>query len=141
MSAKAGQTPTKPQYYKDSREAVFKRNRRRMWVDGRYISKQHPLHKPGRYKSFGECAFQNLVKEDRSMEGYVYLVANESFNGWVKIGQAIDAEDRCRAYQTSSPFRDYELLEYTFVEDRREAEIDLLELFEAVATDRRGEWF
>ena len=32
----------------------------RMFVNGKYIKRSHPLHKPGRYESFGELAFSSL---------------------------------------------------------------------------------
>ena len=37
-------------YYKDNPEAVWKRDQTKMWVNGKYISKLNPLHKPGRYR-------------------------------------------------------------------------------------------
>ena len=38
-----------------------KNNPRRMYVNGRYISKKHPLYKPGKYKSFNDAAFSSLI--------------------------------------------------------------------------------
>ena len=53
---------------------------------------------------------------------------------------AIDAEDRLKQYQTSSPYRDYVLVASWDVEDRREAEKQAHALLEQ-HYDRRGEWF
>ena len=39
-------------YYKDDPETKRKENNLQMYVNGKYISKSHPLHKPGRYKTF-----------------------------------------------------------------------------------------
>ena len=102
--------------------------------------KDHPLHKPGRYKNFEQAAFSSLEKYESSVEGQVYAITNPNFPDWVKIGMAIDAEDRLNNYQTSSPFRDY-VLQYRYdVNDRRQAEsqahTELQKLYE-----RRGEWF
>ena len=121
-------------------ETHHRTNKNRMWVNGKYISKDHPLHKPGRYKHFGEAAFSSLEKDNRTVKGQVYAVTNPSFPDWVKIGMAIDAEDRLNGYQTSSPFRDY-VLQYRYdVNDRRQAEsqahTELQKLYE-----RKGEWF
>lgn len=112
----------------------------RMWVNGKYISKSHPLHKPGRYKTFEDAAFSSLEKYESSTEGQVYVITNPNFPEWVKVGMAVEAEDRLNGYQTSSPFRDY-MLNYKWnVKDRRAAESEahneLQKLYE-----RRSEWF
>ena len=127
-------------YYKDNPEAGWKRDQTKMWVNGKYIPKLHPLHKPGRYKNFEDAAFSSLAKYETSVEGQVYVIVNPSFPEWVKVGMAIDSEDRLNGYQTSSPFRDY-MLNYKWnVNDRRaaesEAHTELQKLYE-----RRSEWF
>jgi len=85
-----------------------RQNPKRMFVDGKYVSNNHPLHKSGNYKSFGDAAFSALQKDVQVKEGYVYVITNPAWPDWVKIGMAIDAEDRLNGYQTSSPMRDYE---------------------------------
>ena len=127
-------------YYKDNPRRKKFRNNNRMWVNGKYIRQDHPLNKPGRYKNFEQAAFSSLEKYESSVEGQVYAITNPNFPEWVKIGMAIDAEDRLNNYQTSSPFRDY-VLQYRYdVNDRRQAEsqahTELQKLYE-----RRGEWF
>jgi len=127
-------------YYKDNPESVWKRDQTKMFVNGKYIPKAHPLHKPGRYKNFEAAAFSSLSKYESSVEGQVYVVVNPNFPKWVKVGMAIDAEDRLNNYQTSSPFRDYVLNYKWNVSDRRAAEseshTELHKLYE-----RRSEWF
>ncbi len=127
-------------YYKDNPEAVWKRDQTKMWVNGKYISKSHPLHKPGRYKTFEAAAFSSLKKYESSTEGQVYVMTNPNFPEWVKVGMAVDAEDRLSTYQTSSPFRDYSLAASWDVTERRSAESEahaaLQKLYE-----RRSEWF
>ena len=112
----------------------------RMYVNGKYVKKSHPLHKPGRYKNFEQAAFSSLEKYDSSVEGQVYAITNPNFPDWVKIGMAIDAEDRLNSYQTSSPFRDY-VLQYKYdVNNRRKAESQAhTELQKSY--ERKGEWF
>ena len=116
------------------------RQNTRMWVDGKYVSKSHPLYRAGRYKGFEEAAFSSLENYKESAEGEVYVITNKAWDGWVKVGMAVDAEDRLKNYQTSSPFRDYVLYYSYKTDDRRKAESTahsrLEQLFE-----RNNEWF
>lgn len=68
--------------------------------------------------------------------GYVYAISNPSWPGYLKIGCAIDVNDRLNSYQTSSPFRDYKLEDYYFVYDRKLEEARLHSQF----PDRQHEW-
>ena len=130
----------KGKYYKDNPEAVWKRDQTKMFVNGKYIPKSHPLHKPGKYKTFEDAAFSSLAKYELSKEGQVYIITNPNFPEWVKVGMAVDSEDRLNGYQTSSPFRDYELFACWSVADRRSAESDAHALLEKIY-ERKGEWF
>lgn len=111
-----------------------------MYVNGKRIPKSHPLHKPGRYRTFEDAAFSSLAKYELSKEGQVYIITNPNFPEWVKVGMAVDSSDRLNGYQTSSPFRDYELFTCWSVTDRRSAESDAHNLLET-KYDRKGEWF
>jgi len=116
-------------------------NKTRMWVNGKYIPKTHPLYKPGRYKSFNDAAFSGTYKTEYIKEGYVYVITNKAWAGWVKIGMAFDPEDRCNGYQTSSPHRDY-ILEYSVASnDRRKAEQQAHARAAKLASEVKGEWF
>lgn len=134
----------KPYYYKDNPESHKKRqakhNPSRMFVDGKYIPMSHPLHKPGRYEGFEEAAFSALQNYKESREGQVYIITNPAFEGWVKVGMAVDAIDRLKNYQTSSPFRDSELQYFCKVNDRRASEAKAHEVL-ASKFNRQGEWF
>ena len=118
-----------------------KHNPNRMYVNGKYVSKKHPLFKSGRFKTFEGAAFSALKGYEKTPEGYVYIIANPSFDGWLKIGMAIDAEDRCNGYQTSSPHRDYKLLYARKFNDRRTAEIKTMNKLKKVVKEHNGEWF
>lgn len=115
-------------------------NTERMYVNGKYIPKAHPLYRAGHYKSFEDAAFSGLVNYKRDPRGHVYIITNEAWRGWVKVGKAVDANDRLNSYQTSSPMRDYELYAAFNVRDRAQAEklahVTLDKRFE-----RRNEWF
>ena len=112
----------------------------RMWVNGKYIPKSHPLYKAGRYKGFEDAAFSSLENFKDNPQGQVYVIANPAWKDWVKVGMAVDAMDRAGNYQTSSPFRDYTLL-YTYdVDDRRAAE-SAAHTRLAKECDNINEWF
>tara|TARA_R100000995_G_scaffold84417_1_gene63026 strand:+ start:1789 stop:2349 length:561 start_codon:yes stop_codon:yes gene_type:complete len=162
MSEETGQKPTNPTNPKNG-EYIFEdgewwyinahdKNRRRaiaaqniqntrMWVDGNYISKSHPLHKPGRYKGFTDAAFSSLDNYERSTEGEVYIIYNPAFPGWVKVGMAVDSQDRLKQYQTSSPHRDYEIVKSYKVSNRRESEAKAHKALTIEGRGRKGEWF
>ena len=149
MSETTGQKPInprtgKPYYYKDNPENCKKRAARNhltdMYVDGKYISKFHPLHKPGRYEGFTDAAFSSLKNYTLSKQGQVYIIRNPAFPSWCKVGMAVDAQDRLKHYQTSSPYRDYELVKAYSTENRREAEAQAHAALEKHYA-RKGEWF
>lgn len=116
-------------------------NPKRMFVNGKYIPKSHPLHKPGRYKTFSDAAFDGTYKLDSIKEGYVYAITNPAWPEWVKIGMAIDADDRCNGYQTSSPFRDYTIEHVVVTNNRRAAEAEAHKSAAKISKEVRGEWF
>ena len=127
--------------YRAYRSKDTKRNPTRMFVNGKYISKSHPLYKPGRYKTFSDAAFDGTYKLDSIKEGYVYAITNPAWPEWVKIGMAIDADDRCNGYQTSSPFRDYKVEHVVVTNNRRAAEAEAHKAATKIAKEVRGEWF
>jgi len=114
-------------------------NMNRMYINGKYIPQTHPLYKPGRYKSLDDAWSHNKIESTK--EGEVYAIANTAWPEWVKIGKAVDAEDRLNGYQTSSPFRDYYILHRITVENRHTAERDMHKLAQEVSEERSSEWF
>ena len=129
---------------RDAHNAIVNKNR--MWVNGKYISQSHPLHKAGRYKTFDDAAFAALEKDVKQKSGYVYAIRNPAWPDWVKIGKAVDAEDRLSSYQTSSPMRNYKLVYSVHFDDRNVAE-KKAHLLAATRTMHpwnkhdNGEWF
>lgn len=130
----------KPRYYKDNPITKKAENGKQMYVNSNYVSKTHPLYKAGRYKGFEDAAFSSLENFKDSPQGQVYIITNPAWEGWVKVGMAVDAVDRTGNYQTSSPYRDYELGYVVDTQDRRATEAEtharLGDLFE-----QRNEWF
>ena len=84
----------------------------------------------------------NTVKNkyDAVLEGQVYVIRNPAFPGWCKVGMAVDALDRLKQYQTSSPYRDYELVVSFDSKDRRKDESKAHELL-GKHYAFRSEWF
>lgn len=128
-------------YKKTSHESGIRGNPKRMYVNGKYISRKHPLYKPGKYKTFSDAAFDGTYKLESIKEGYVYAITNPAWPEWVKIGMAIDADDRCNGYQTSSPFRDYTIEHVVVTNNRRAAEAEAHKLATRISKEVRGEWF
>jgi hypothetical protein len=128
-------------YSKTAKEYNKIQNTLRMYVNGKYVPRTHPLYKAGRFKTFEGAAFASLEGYATTTEGYVYIINNPCWKGWLKVGMAIDAEDRCNGYQTSSPLRDYKLCYSKFFEDRKEAEKTAHFLLKKEAEDNKGEWF
>ena len=126
-------------YYKDNPNAVRKRDAQRMYVNGKEISKKHPLHKPGRFKSLDDAWSHSKIESTE--QGDVYVITNSAWPEWVKVGKASIAEDRLNGYQTSSPFRDYKIVAKLATEDRHTKEREMHKIFEHFAKERKGEWF
>ena len=115
-------------------------NPKRMYVNNKYIPMTHPLYKPGRYKTFNEAAFEGTYKLSDVKEGYVYVISNKAWPGWVKIGMAVDSEDRLKGYQTGDPHRSYKLEFSRNFNDRRKAE-SKAHVLAGKSSIQSGEWF
>ena len=149
------QTKNVSEYHKDSsqqdglqsrckecrKDIEYEGHSKRMYVNGKYVSRKHPLYKAGRFKTFEGAAFASLKGYETTDEGYVYIITNPCWEGWLKIGMAIDAEDRCNGYQTSSPHRDYKLLYARKFKNRRIAEKKTINKLKKIVKEYNGEWF
>ena len=122
-------------------ETVNRRNLKRMYVAGKYVSQTHPLWKSGTYKSFDHAAFSSFANYNASTKGDVYIITNKAWPEWAKVGKAVDATDRLKSYQTSDPFRAYELYHSVTKENRHTAEVEAHKALEALSKDRKNEWF
>ena len=91
-----------------------------MFVNGKYIPKSHPLHKQGGIKVWTMRG--HTSRSTAYQQVMVYAIVNKAWPEWVKIGCATIAEDRLNGYQTSSPFRDYEIVCTFQSANRRKAE-------------------
>ena len=116
-------------------------SKNRMYVNGKHIPKDHPLWKPGRFKSLDDAWSHQEI--ERTTAGEVYIIRNPAFCNWLKVGKAVNSEDRLQGYQTSSPFRDYVLEYCEHFENRHQAEATIHRMLEKhpKCFDRKGEWF
>lgn len=116
-----------------------RKNTTRMFVNGKYIPKSHPMHKPGNYRTFEDAwSHQELNKQKA---GYVYAICNPAWPGWIKVGMAVDAADRLNSYQTGSPMRDFELIASFKTEDKSRDEKKAHIIFRERCSEQSGEWF
>lgn len=133
-------------YYSYCRDCAVhydqKSNATQMYVNGKYIHKTHPLHKPGRFKTLDD-AWSHCEIDERSTAGEVYIIRNSAWTNWLKVGKAVSSEDRLQGYQTSSPLRDYVLEYCEQFDNRHEAESTIHRMLEKhdKCFERRGEWF
>jgi len=118
-----------------------KKNAARMYVDGTYVAKSHPLWKSGRYNSFNDAAFSSFTNYSQSTKGDVYVITNDAWPEWIKVGKAIDASDRLKSYQTSDPFRAYSLRYSVSLANRHTSEVKAHKALELLSDDRKNEWF
>jgi hypothetical protein len=128
-----------PSGYRQRVSTHAAKNTNRMFVNGKYIPSSHPLHKPGRYKSLDDAWSHKKIES--TAQGDVYVITNNAWPEWVKVGKASIAEDRLNGYQTSSPFRDYSIVAKISTEDRHSKEREMHKIFTHFAKERRGEWF
>mgnify|MGYP006921470020 CR=1 FL=1 len=73
--------------------------------------------------------------------GYLYIVTNAAFPGWVKIGTTWNLIDRLHTYQTGDPYRGYKLQYSLHHPLFREAEKKIKEVMKHFALDISGEWY
>lgn len=88
-----------------------------------------------------EISKQTLKQYNKQKDGYVYVISNPAWKGWYKVGMAVDSQDRCGSYQTSSPHRDYRLEFSKYFLNRKVAEEIAHDVIGEISLDRNGEWF
>jgi len=88
-----------------------------------------------------EISKNALRQYNKQKDGYVYIISNPAWKGWYKVGMAVDSQDRCGSYQTSSPHRDYRLEYSKYFLNRKVAEEIAHDVISDISLDRNGEWF
>jgi hypothetical protein len=79
---------------------------------------------------------QKIVK---SNEGFVYIVTNTVWDGYVKIGRAIDPVSRVTHFNTYDPMRQFKLRYVKYFIDCKDAERTIHSVL--LSNRVRGEWF
>ncbi len=70
-------------------------------------------------------------------ECYIYVITNDNWPGWIKIGRASNLKSRLYSYQTSSPFRNYEIYYSLFTSNIYEIEKYFFDKY----GNKNGEWY
>ena len=72
--------------------------------------------------------------------GFIYAISNPAWEGYLKIGSAIDYSQRLQIYQTAAPLRDYEFAYVAVTGHRLLAERQALASLSEYRV-RQTEWF
>ncbi len=72
--------------------------------------------------------------------GFVYIIINPAYPGWLKVGSALDVYNRLRSFQTASPHRDYKLIWYRYSDNKLKDERRAHRILGKKAY-RKNEWF
>lgn len=78
------------------------------------------------------------VKASEIKAGHTYLISNPAFPLHYKIGVSYDVHKRLSQYQTYSPYRDFKLVKYDFVQDKFKIEQQLVN--HPLLHRENGEW-
>lgn len=82
--------------------------------------------------------FNRGVKFNEISAGLIYVIGNPSFSQHYKIGMTIDLNTRLSCYQTYDPLRQYHVVQYDFVLQRKLVEKQILN--HELAFQETGEW-
>ena len=72
--------------------------------------------------------------------GYLYLIENEIYPGWIKCGMTTDLESRLGSYNQYDPQKRFVVIASKAVYDRRLSEAVLIKQLSKLATISNGEW-
>jgi sulfatase maturation enzyme AslB (radical SAM superfamily) len=73
--------------------------------------------------------------------GYLYIITNKSWPGWIKIGTTRNLKTRLQTYQTSSPFRNYEVMYSIKHPEYLQAEQNIKLQMKRFAKRIKNEWY
>jgi len=73
--------------------------------------------------------------------GYLYIVTNDAFPEWVKVGTTANLTTRLHTYQTGDPLRRYRVVYSLQHPEFREAEKRIKDVMKHFALEIRGEWY
>ena len=73
--------------------------------------------------------------------GYLYIVTNDAFPMWCKVGITANLKERLHLYQTCDPYRRYKLVYSLHHPEYKIAEKKIKEAIKPFALEVRGEWY
>lgn len=74
-------------------------------------------------------------------EGFIYLIRNPVYPGWIKCGMATCCRSRLKSYNGYDPTGGFSFIAQKSVNDRRRSEKQLLQEVALKADIQNGEWF
>jgi hypothetical protein len=95
------------------------------------------------------CKFNSALERERSVNtgkhvnlnaGFVYLLSNPAFPGWVKMGSTVNVNERVSSYQTSDPLRSFVIEKKWFVFNRKSVEKSLINIASTSGYRVNNEW-
>jgi hypothetical protein len=73
--------------------------------------------------------------------GYIYLIENKAYDGWIKCGMTTKISSRLNSYNVNDPLKSFNLLIEKKVSNRRLAEKLLINELASSSVLCNGEWF
>lgn len=73
--------------------------------------------------------------------GYLYIIVNEAFPSWIKVGTTWNLNDRLHTYQTGDPLRRYKIIYSLYHINFRTAEKKIKSLMKPFAKKIINEWY
>jgi len=83
--------------------------------------------------------YKMLNKEPK--QGFIYCITNSSFEGWVKVGKALDTQKRLINFNGSTPYRNFKIQYQKQFENYNRAEYFILGKLNEVSEEQSSEWF
>ena len=74
-------------------------------------------------------------------EGYLYIITNDAFPGWVKVGTTENLSKRLHTYQTGDPLRRYKVVYSIHHPKYKDAEKKIKETMKRFALRIKNEWY
>ena len=85
--------------------------------------------------------FKSIEDQQKKYAGkFLYCIKSPSFPGWYKIGITQDIKSRLNQYNTSNPYRDYEVIDIYFAYRIRDVERRIIEALSNYANEVKCEW-
>lgn len=73
--------------------------------------------------------------------GYLYIISNSAWPGWIKVGVTQNLKNRLHTYQTGSPHRNYKIEYSIYHPDYLIAEKKIRNMLEPFAKSIKNEWY